>query len=296
MDNIKFSIIIPTYNRNKELSNLLESLTHQTYKEFEIIVIDDSPQNEKIDISNYNNVYYIKNERNLGAAESRNIGASFAQGEWLVFLDDDDRFENDKLFTLDKYINTECNFIYHPIKWIMVNEKSSYITNPEKNINNLTFDKMLFQNQIGGTPGYIIKKDLFLNIGKFNNNLKALEDYDFLLRLVKDRNFKPIYIDIPLTISYCYTKRTTVSKNIDNTIKAWDIMYDKYIKTSPEKKNFKLNKLKMLAYIETVNLNRKCGIYYIEIFFNNLKIHYLVGGIIGFFSPKLLIKLRHLIS
>lgn len=296
MDNLKFSIIIPTYNRNRELSDLLESLTYQTYKEFEIVVIDDSPQNEKIDISNYYNIKYIKNERNLGAAESRNIGVSFARGEWLVFLDDDDRFDNDKLSILDKYINIECNFIYHPIKWIMVNERSSYITHPEKDTNNLTFDRMLIQNQIGGTPGYVIKKNLFLNLGGFNNNLKALEDYDFLLRLVTHKSFSPIYVNVPLTVSYCYTKRTTVSKNIDNTINAWNIMYNKYVKSSSEKKNFELNKLKMLAYTETVNLNRKSGLYYLKIFYRNLKIHYLVGGIIGLLSPKFLIKLRHFIS
>lgn len=291
-----FSIIIPTYNRNKELQELINDLNRQTISNFEIIIVDDKPDNIPIDTSSYGNVRYIKNKHNLGPSGSRNAGAKNAIGEWLVFLDDDDRFDINKLNVLKKYIDKECNFIYHPIRWFMVNENCSYQTQPEINVNKISFDKMLYRNQIGGTPGYSIKKDFFFELGGFNEKLRALEDYELLLRLVLHPDFKPTYIDIPLTHSFCYTTRKSVSKNTKNTIDSWIRLNDIYPKTILQKKMFLNNKLNILAYAEIVNLNRKSGVYYMELFFRSFKLTYLIAGIIALASPRMLIKLRCKIS
>lgn len=87
-----FSIIVPSYNRKSEIPALLESLTQQTYKGFEVVIVDDHSKEPVVVEKPYPfKVNVIRNETNQGAAESRNVGACAALGEWLLFLDDDDR-------------------------------------------------------------------------------------------------------------------------------------------------------------------------------------------------------------
>ena len=87
-----FSIIIPVYNRPDEVDELLESLSKQTYQDFEILLIEDG-SSEKCDLvaQNYNNVlnirYYYKD--NSGRSETRNYGMEKAEGEYFVFFDSD---------------------------------------------------------------------------------------------------------------------------------------------------------------------------------------------------------------
>ncbi|VEH66568.1 membrane protein [Rodentibacter pneumotropicus] len=81
-----FSIIVPSYNRKSEIPALLESLNHQTNKDFEVVIIDDNSQDPVVVEKFYPfKVNVIRNETNQGAAESRNIGARAATEEWLLF-------------------------------------------------------------------------------------------------------------------------------------------------------------------------------------------------------------------
>lgn len=145
-----FSIIVPSYNRNQEINALLESLKQQTAYNFEVIIVDDCskiPVSETLGILNEFNdistkekvrelltrdslshiysypfdVKVVRNNPNVGAAQSRNVGATNATQEWLLFLDDDDRFMPEKCERLAAEIanNPTANFVYHPanVKW-----------------------------------------------------------------------------------------------------------------------------------------------------------------------------------
>ena len=91
------SIIVPSYNRKAEVPALLESLTQQTSSNFEVIIVDDCSKDPVEVTQSYPFVVkVIRNETNQGAAESRNIGARASKGDWLLFLDDDDRFMSEK--------------------------------------------------------------------------------------------------------------------------------------------------------------------------------------------------------
>ena len=89
---MKYSFIVPVYNRPDEVEELLESLTHQQSRDFEVLIVEDGSANpcrevceryaEKLDIH-----YYYKD--NSGPGQSRNYGAERAQGEWLIILDSD---------------------------------------------------------------------------------------------------------------------------------------------------------------------------------------------------------------
>ena len=104
----KVSIIVPSYKRNRELfSRAIESLLAQSYENIEIVVVDDNAKPELLEYRqalydyiqelNSDKIKYIQNQENLGGALSRNVGIENATGEYITFLDDDDRYLKDKV-------------------------------------------------------------------------------------------------------------------------------------------------------------------------------------------------------
>ena len=159
------SIIVPSYNRKAEVPALLESLTQQTSSNFEVIIVDDySKERVVVEQRYYFPVTVIRNETNQGAAESRNIGARASKGDWLLFLDDDDRFMPEKCEKILQVIeqNPDINFIYHPAKCEMVNEGFTYVTQPIEP-QEISTERILLANKIGGMPMVAIKKRCFKN-------------------------------------------------------------------------------------------------------------------------------------
>lgn len=94
------SIITPSYNTGRYIAETIESVINQTYKNWEMIIVDDcsTDDTEKI-VSSYNDsrIRFIKNDTNSGAAVSRNKAIREAKGEWIAFLDSDDLWVPDKL-------------------------------------------------------------------------------------------------------------------------------------------------------------------------------------------------------
>ncbi|OOF66163.1 glycosyltransferase family 2 protein [Rodentibacter sp. Ppn85] len=289
-----FSIIVPSYNRKSEIPALLESLTHQTDKGFEVVIVDDKSQEPVVVEKSYPfKVKVIRNETNRGAAESRNIGARAATEEWLLFLDDDDRFAENKCEKLAEVISEQpaINFIYHPAKCEMINEGFSYVTHPISP-QEISVERILLANKIGGMPMVAVKKDLFLKIGGLSSVLRSLEDYDFLLKLVKDPTFKPYKISEPLTYCSFHTKRSSVSTDTTNTEKAIDYIREHYVKTEEQVRNFNINASYILAYPHIMNLSRKAAYYYFDIFRRTKSIKQLVIAMIVLISPKLALNLK----
>ena len=101
--NDKVSIIIPTYKRSDLLERAIKSVINQTYKNIEIIVVDDNVNNSKEHLQNlkiiekYPQIIYIKNKKNLGGGLTRNVGIKASTGEYIAFLDDDDEFYPTKI-------------------------------------------------------------------------------------------------------------------------------------------------------------------------------------------------------
>lgn len=94
------SIIMPSYNTAKFIGKSIESVLNQTYKNWELIIVDDCSTDDTDDvIEKYDDtrIRYIKNKTNSGAAVSRNTGLNIAKGKWIAFLDSDDLWSNNKL-------------------------------------------------------------------------------------------------------------------------------------------------------------------------------------------------------
>ena len=109
------SIIIPCYNSFKDMSRCLNSLENQSYKNFEVIVIDDCSNDDskekllKYAQSTSLNIHILSNEINKGPGYSRNVGIQHAKGEWISFCDADDWYANDRLKKMtDASENADC--------------------------------------------------------------------------------------------------------------------------------------------------------------------------------------------
>ena len=203
--NEKISIIIPTYNRGYSILKSIKSVLNQTYKNFEILIIDDgSNDNTKDLILNLDDsrIKYIKLKNNKGASFARNIGIQKASGKYISFLDSDDIYRQDKLekqytnlimnnadFDFCKvcvYIN-ETNFVIFPniIQEININ-KSGFI------------DELCIHGNFISTQAILVKKS-YIKKYLFDNKFPRLQDYDLVLRMVPNLKVsytKQILVDL----------------------------------------------------------------------------------------------------
>ncbi|MGN1268872.1 MAG: glycosyltransferase family 2 protein [Candidatus Aphodocola sp.] len=105
---VKYSFIVPVYNTSKYLKKCLDSLVKQTFKDFEIIIVNDgSTDNSSNIISKYQDTYKnikVVNQKNEGLSMARNNGVKEANGEYLIFIDSDDYVEKNLLKEVDKEI------------------------------------------------------------------------------------------------------------------------------------------------------------------------------------------------
>jgi glycosyltransferase involved in cell wall biosynthesis len=188
------SVIIPLYNKEKYIHNTLKSVTDQTHKDLEIIVIDDgstdNSANIVLKIPDKRIRYFKKN--NGGVSQARNIGLSIADGDWLIFLDADDTLESD---SIEKLLNLSIKFpeaevccgnykcVRHAksVYACKLQVNDGYINNPSK----LQFYK-LWNLRLGS---FILNKKLYKQI-KFNEQIKLGEDVLYTDQLL---NFKIAY-------------------------------------------------------------------------------------------------------
>lgn len=133
------SVIMPSYNTEKFVEMSINSVITQTYKNWELIIIDDystdNTDNVIYPLLNDNRIKYFKNSKNLGAAISRNLGLREAKGKWIAFLDSDDLWLPDKLEKQIQFMK-EHNYHFSYTNYIEIDEDSkpngNLITGPKK--------------------------------------------------------------------------------------------------------------------------------------------------------------------
>ncbi|MFA5007865.1 MAG: glycosyltransferase family A protein [Candidatus Omnitrophota bacterium] len=200
-----FSVIIPTYNRAKFLKIALDSIIAQTLNDYEVIIVDDGSTDEtktmletmrKASSALNKNTRYFYHE-NKGPAAARNYAFKQAKGEFICFLDSDDRFREDKLEITQQYIKNYPQYkIFHTEeiwyrKGALLSQKI-YHKKPSGEV----FENAVKMCSISMSTA-AIKKDIFDDIGYFDESMPACEDYDFWLRAASKY---PVFL-----IPYCLT-------------------------------------------------------------------------------------------
>ena len=180
------SIIMPYYKKELFVEDSIKSILNQSYKDFEIILINDDIEKKDFieTISNIDQrIRVIHNDKNLGAGLSRNKGIKLSNGEYIAFCDCDDLWKKNKLeiqLSFMKQSNLNFSFTSYDI----VDEDSNFIS-IRKADDYVNFKKLRNSCDIGLST-VIIKKNIFDNQKYEFANLKTKEDYVLWLKLAFD--------------------------------------------------------------------------------------------------------------
>lgn len=193
------SIIVPNYNNAKYLTDCIESIQNQSYKNIEIIIVDDCSTDNSMSIltelsNKYNNIIIYKNEKNRGVSYSRNLGIIKSSGDFFSTLDPDDQYYSDKIELEVKKIISKPNediIVYSGFNSVNENLEpipfKAKLTNFNA-VNGWIYKKLCYM-VIPVPRDMLMKKDQFISVGGFNESMSLYEDWDFKLRLAKKYKF-----------------------------------------------------------------------------------------------------------
>ena len=249
---MKISVIIPTYNRKKYIKRAIDSVIRQSYKPFEIIVIDDGSTDgtyEFIKKSYSSSQISLEKQINNGVSSARNKGVKLANGDWIAFLDSDDEWFENKLELQVREIKKSKTFmICHTNEiWIRNGIRVNQMKKHQK-YGGFIFEKCLDMCRISPSS-VMIHRRIFDEIGLFDEDLIICEDYDLWLRI--SSKYPVLYLDSML-IKKFGGHEDQLSKNI-NGIEQFRIQsLEKILKNLPLKhsyfnaaKNMVLKKLRI---------------------------------------------------
>ncbi|MCK4907732.1 MAG: glycosyltransferase family 2 protein [Spirochaetes bacterium] len=200
-----FSVIIPVYNRTSVLKRAVESVIAQTFRDYEIIIVNDGSTDKTDEVinslkSSYKQISAIHLDNNHGVSYARNRGIEKSAGTFISILDSDDEWHKNKLEKQASFIkeNRDCLICHTDEIWI----RNGVRVNPKKK--HKKPDKDIFFDCLPLCPvspsSTVIKKDIFYKEGFFDEDLPACEDYDLWLRL--SAKYKFSLIDEPLLTKY----------------------------------------------------------------------------------------------
>lgn len=181
------TIIMPYFKKEFFLENSIKSILNQTYKNFEIILINDEINSKSVEflenISNKDNrIKVLTNKKNLGAGESRNMGINYSKGEYIAFCDCDDLWVSEKLDKQIKFMKkNNINFCH--TSYDIINENED-ITASRKAKSKINFKELRKSCDIGLST-VIIKKKIFDNTQFKFASLKTKEDFVLWLKMAK---------------------------------------------------------------------------------------------------------------
>ena len=211
------SVIIPTYNRAHLIKRSVDSVLNQTYKNLELIIVDDgSTDNTKeiIDSINDNRIVYVKQE-NQGACAARNKGIDLAKGKYIAFQDSDDTWILNKL-------ETQINALKKNNADVVCSKMFVYGNLLRKKIPKNIKEGFLKKDTLplGVSNGALLGKREVFSENKFDTTLPRLQDFEIALRIKEKYS---IYFMDEALINY-YIQKDSISSNNEILLKAWKMV------------------------------------------------------------------------
>lgn len=217
------SVIIPTYNREKTIKRAIESVLQQTYKDIEVIVVDDgSVDNTKEVVKSIDDErvkYYYQD--NQGACAARNKGVDLASGDYIAFQDSDDYWNPQKLEIQLKALQE--NKVDVVISYFSRhNSDGSVVVLPELKTGKISKRDIEVEPRVS-TQTLFATKEVFNEI-KFDPNVPRFQDYEWSLRAAKKFRF---YLPEEKLVDV-YIQSDSITSDNKKIFKAYQYMIDKY--------------------------------------------------------------------
>jgi glycosyltransferase involved in cell wall biosynthesis len=246
-EELLFSVVIPTYNRASFIQNTIQSVLSQSYRNFEIIVIDDgSTDNTKevIDSKNSKKLKYFRIENSERGA-ARNFGSRYAAGDYINFLDSDDLLYSSHLALANKYLlelnHTEVfylNYDFRDDEGKLLRETST-ITGD--------LNKQLIYGNILSCNGVFLRKDIALKFPYVEDRkLSGSEDWELWLRLAS--RYQLYYANQITSTMVNHESRSVLTSNEEKLLKRKELALSYAFSDEKVKESFGRNKNKMEAF------------------------------------------------
>jgi len=194
----KVSVIIPTYNRRDFVREAIASVLAQTYRDFELLVVDDgSNDNTSAAVQEFDGVRYVF-QANRGVSAARNRGVALSDGEFLAFLDSDDLWQPRKLAYQVAFFAAHADARICQTEEIWL--RNGVRVNPHNKHRKVGGD--IFARSLElclvSPSAVMLRRELFERVGGFDESLPACEDYDLWLRIAATETIH--LIETPLVI------------------------------------------------------------------------------------------------
>ena len=218
------SVIIPTYKRPKHLLRAINSALNQTYKNLEIIVVDDNNENDEFrkitqsvlkKLIDEKKIIYIQHKHNKGVASARNTGIKEANGEFISFLDDDDEYFPLKTQAQIKvFQNSEdkIGLVYGSYLRIDLRLNKESIVKPKIKGN---VSHILGLNKIGSPSIVMCKTSAINKIGGFDESISYKDDIDFFFRFSE---YNDVAYTSEIVTKYYVDNKASISSNYKNKL------------------------------------------------------------------------------
>lgn len=206
----KISVILTTYNRYKKLKRAVKSVLSQTFKEWELIIVDDCSNKDAKQIQNYckkiankdSRISYVRRSSNFGQhTRPKNEGTKLAHSSYIAYLDDDNEYRRDHLQVLWKYMESFDVDVVYGDRWLIDETGSG------KNTLGIAAEfnyGLLSQQNFIDTSDVLIKKEAIEKIGGWDESLPKFADWNLWIRMAKNgASFK----HIPIIITDYYVHR-----------------------------------------------------------------------------------------
>jgi len=197
------SIVIPTYKRPTYLERAIDSAFNQSYKNIEIIVVDDNDANSEFRSEteklmdcylNVANIFYIKHEFNKNGAAARNTGLKKASGDYITFLDDDDEMLPERIesqISLMERLDETWGACYTKYKKLEGNNQIHISS--ENRQGNLYVQALMRSIYIGSGSNLLIRKNVVEEVSGYDESFSRNQDLEFLARILE--KYKLAFID-----------------------------------------------------------------------------------------------------
>lgn len=223
LPNCLVTSIIITKNRPELVIRAVKSVLQQSYRNIEVILVDDSDgcDTQEIIPQFAKEIKYIKNERSRGACYSRNVGLSEARGDFIALLDDDDFWMPNKierqLQKAMKYPLVGCNYVSY------MGRKKYYVQQPEF----VNYEDLLYHNFLGSCSFVLVEASAIKKC-RFDESLEAGQDWDMWLSVMKENNIKQVVNIREYLVGYNQGLHPRISNTTRYTLAAFSV-YKKYI-------------------------------------------------------------------
>ena len=286
MDEIKVSVIIPTYKRSEDICRAVDSVLNQTIDSFEVIVVDDNGI-DTVDgkktaqmMAKYETdirVIYLQHKKNKNGSAARNTGIGVAKGKYISFLDDDDAYLPKRLEKMYKKMETlDCSwgacytgYVKHQI--------NGYDQYSAENIEGNIFLQTLMRSfYLGSGSNMFFRREVIEKVGLFDETFMRNQDLEYLVRVTK--LYKMAFVDNILL--ECFYDIRTTQMSLEHYKDKEDYFRDKflpYLNQLTQKEKKEVITMWDIDWIRLIIAKKKYGMALKELVFRRIPLKTLIG-------------------